>query len=270
MVASEEHQDLFACFERLATEVFAEAESGATPSGRERRLWRLPKNVVYYYHNVITREDMARVRPLVEKLRHRAVELINELPERAEARARLAELARSAQERFTFHPWSMGDLELFVSYLDNAAMWAHIPEDYPEPLTLEMAATLIEASNEAPRHHEVHAVRWNGDVIGQARLQFDSSPSPDSAELSYWLAQPYWNRGLTTDFVTLYTYESFRTHPKIGRIFAQVLEGNDSSIRVLEKAGYRQESFEYHNVEKHGRKLSTHVFSVYDSDYLVG
>lgn len=260
---------LLTLFDHVADGLLKEPESRASQLDIEGHLWRLPRHVVHSYRNVITDEDRAQARPLVQKLRSRAVKLINERPEHALVREKLAERVQSARREFSFRSWRLDDVERFVSYLNNEAMWTYIPEDYPAPLTPELAEVLIRHSNEAPERHEVCAVEWQGEVVGQVRLQFDSSPTPDSAEISYWLAQPFWNKGLTTDFVTLYTSISFQSHPAIDRIFAHVLVGNDSSIRVLEKSGYRQESFEYHNLLKHGKKVSTYVLSVFRWDYQV-
>ncbi len=134
-------------------------------------------------------------------------------------------------------------------------------------LSLDAAASLMDSSNNVVDRHTVHAVEREGDVIGQARVLFDRS-SAQSVEISYWVGKKYWGAGLTSRFVPLYTYDSFVNNPSIDRIYAKVIEGNDASIRLLEKAGYRYESFHYQNVKKYGKTLNTHTFSVYRASYV--
>ena len=260
-------EPLIELFEHLADSILKEASLQPQSRDIEDRLWRLPKHVVHYYYNTIRDADQVKVRPLVRMLRSRAVDLICSRPEYASIRQARAERIAALTEQFRFRPWRMGDVDRFMSYLDNPAMWAYIPEDYPAPLTRDLAEVLIRHSNAAPERHEVRAVEWQGQVIGQVRLQFDSSPESDGAEVSYWLAQPFWNQGLTTDFVTLYTSTCFANHPRLAYVFAQVLDGNDASLRVLQKSGYRWEAFAYRNQVKRGKPTSTHVLSVFRQDY---
>jgi RimJ/RimL family protein N-acetyltransferase len=115
--------------------------------------------------------------------------------------------------------------------------------------------------------HFVNAVEWHNLPVGQVRLQFDSSPYPDAVEISYWIARPYWGQGLATKVVSMFTADCFSERPQIDRVFAQVLDRNRASMRVLEKAGYRFESFRYQNVTKGDRKHSSHFFGVCRADY---
>ena len=259
--------DLSALFDRLTNEISTRLQVDGRRFDQVERLWHLPKRVAYFYYNVITREDEVAVQPLVAALRKRSVEVASALPECVEARGHLASRIEAASERFSFRPWNQEDANLFVHYLDNPAMWDGLQEEYPDPLTVEMAQTLIEASNEAPEHHEVRAVVYDDELIGQVRLQFDSTDANDTAELSYWLAQPFWGRGLTTDFVTLYTHRCFSVHHHLDQLIARVLESNRPSIRVLEKAGYRQDSFQFRRVEKGGRWLNNYIYRVYRTCY---
>jgi len=95
--------------------------------------------------------------------------------------------------RLRFESWRSDDLETYVSLLDNKDMWTYFPEEYPDPLTPEIAEALISNSNEAEDRHQVHAIHYGGDIVGQARLLFDGSD--DAAEISYWIGQrPFRNQ----------------------------------------------------------------------------
>lgn len=59
-------------------------------------------------------------------------------------------------------------------------------------------------------------------------------------EVGYWLAKPYWGKGIMTEAVrrvSMYAFEEFG----LVRIQAHVFHFNAASARVLEKAGYSLE-----------------------------
>jgi ribosomal-protein-alanine N-acetyltransferase len=61
-----------------------------------------------------------------------------------------------------------------------------------------------------------------------------------SAEIGYWLGQPYWGRGIMSAAVrgaTVYAMQKFA----LTRIYALPFATNTASARVLEKAGYTLE-----------------------------
>lgn len=261
-----EPEKLSKLFDQLARDIVNEANLGNAADDHVSKLWQLPKATVHYYYNVVTDQEKSKASPLVEKFRLRAVDLINQLPETKTFKEALSLRLSNAAKQFRFRQWRETDLDVYRSLLDNEEMWRFFPENYPDPLTPDAATALIETSNNLPDRHKVHAIEWNGAVVGQARLLFDPA-TPDAAEISYWLGQQYWGQGLAGNFVALYTQISFRENPNINRIFAKVIEGNAASVKLLEKVGYRDESFAYKNVEKYGDPLSTQTLSVFRKSY---
>ena len=141
----------------------------------------------------------------------------------------------------TFRRWRLEDLPTYRALLDNPKVWAHLPESYPDPLDEETARTLIEISN-ASQHHDVCAIEYHGQIVGQARLAFEGTgraAAPEEAEISYWLGQKHWGRGIASEAVAVFTERGFRRHPALKRIFAVVHAANTPSARVLQKFGYQ-------------------------------
>jgi RimJ/RimL family protein N-acetyltransferase len=73
------------------------------------------------------------------------------------------------------------------------------------------------------------------------------------AELGYWLAAPAWGRGFATEAARAAVDFGFR-ELGLARVYAQVLAGNRSSIRVLDKLGMVSEGIKRQHVNK-GRRL---------------
>ena len=70
------------------------------------------------------------------------------------------------------------------------------------------------------------------------------SPGADveryAAEIGYWLAEPFWGRGIAAEALRLVSQYAFDTCNML-RLFALPFADNTRSIRVLEKAGYTRE-----------------------------
>ncbi|MCA9073379.1 MAG: GNAT family acetyltransferase, partial [Planctomycetaceae bacterium] len=75
----------------------------------------------------------------------------------------------------------------------------------------------------------------DGELIGGVGL-FDLTQG-EKSEIGYWLAKPYWGRGIVTEVVRRlcdFSFDQYQLH----RIYAQAFSHNPASARVLEKAGF--------------------------------
>lgn len=73
------------------------------------------------------------------------------------------------------------------------------------------------------------------------------------AELGYWLGADAWGQGLATEAADAVVDFGFR-ELGMSRVYAQVLEGNAASCRVLDKLGMLNEGIRRRHVRK-GKKL---------------
>ena len=142
------------------------------------------------------------------------------------------------QPQYFLRAWGTSDLEPYKALLDDPEVWHFMPEDYPNPLSDDMAMALIELSN-ASNHHQVYAIMRDGDVVGQVRLEYDvEQDNPSSAEISFWIGRPYWGKGIGRDVVKLFTTGSLRDNPWLTSLIARVHEENAKSMKALRNAGY--------------------------------
>ena len=72
-----------------------------------------------------------------------------------------------------------------------------------------------------------------------------------TAEIGYWLGEPFWGRGIMTDAVAAVVPVAFERFP-IVRIQAGVFANNPGSMRVLEKCGFIREAVLEHAITKNG------------------
>ena len=79
----------------------------------------------------------------------------------------------------------------------------------------------------------------DGYLIGAIGIDGHSPAKPGEAEFGYWLAKPYWGRGLMTRAVCAFTDYAFQ-RLRLHRLYATPFVHNVASQRVLEKAGFKR------------------------------
>lgn len=116
------------------------------------------------------------------------------------------------------------------------ARWtANIPHPYAEGEAERFLARL--AQDEAAGRGRTFAVALReapADLIGMAGFE---AGQDGRIEIGYWLARPYWGKGLMSEAVTALAAFAETWRPGAA-IFARTFPDNPASQRVLEKAGF--------------------------------
>lgn len=135
--------------------------------------------------------------------------------------------------------WRKDDLEALVRYANNPKIAANLRDQFPHPYTRRDAIEYLNyvRSMDVPMSF---AVEFCGEAIGGIGFKLGSDIARLSVEMGYWLAEPFWGRGLTTRAVTAASDWAFDSY-KIVRIFAMAFAHNVASMRVLEKSGFQRE-----------------------------
>ena len=93
--------------------------------------------------------------------------------------------------------------------------------------------------------------RTDGFLVGGIGFHDFELGRSHKAELGYWLAKPYWGKGIMTEAVKVATKFGFMEFGLV-RITANVFHFNTGSARVLEKAGYQLEGLLRSHYKKDG------------------
>ncbi len=134
---------------------------------------------------------------------------------------------------YVFRPWENEDAPPLSRILSSEKFWEFLPEEYSGELNSNEALELIKL-NASNSNHCIRAVEFEGELIGQVRLEFDQ----EHAELSYWLDINHWGYGHGSAMVTLFLYESTMHYPELRFVYARVHEKNLASARILTKLGF--------------------------------
>jgi ribosomal-protein-alanine N-acetyltransferase len=153
----------------------------------------------------------------------------------------------------------MEDAPAIARHANNRriAMW--LRDRFPHPYTLNDAEGFLSVVlRQDPR--VAFAVATQREAIGGIGLDVGADVHRFSAELGYWLAEPFWGRGLMTEAVKQFTAWTFE-HLEVHRIHASVFATNAASIRVLERAGFQREGHLRASVFKQGRILDQFLYA---------
>jgi len=160
---------------------------------------------------------------------------------------------------YRIRDWAMEDASAIVRYADNRNISMWLRDRFPSPYTLyDAEAFLLAIAQQNPR--TAFAVATNREAIGGIGLEFGRDVHRFTAELGYWLGEPFWGQGIMTEAVRHFSDWAF-AHLELHRIHANVFSGNISSARVLEKAGFQCEGRLRASVFKHGRILDQLVYA---------
>lgn len=156
-------------------------------------------------------------------------------------------------------PWTLDDAAAIQRHANNRKIWSNLRDMFPHPYSLEDARTFLGfVVKENPQ--TTFAIANESEAIGCIGLRLGNDVHRKTAELGYWLGEPFWGRGIMTEAVTEFTRWAFE-HFELQRISAELFEGNIASVRVLEKAGFVCEGRLRANVFKDEKVLDSLVYA---------
>jgi len=132
--------------------------------------------------------------------------------------------------------WRADDLTSLVMHADNRKVWLNLRDRFPHPYTRRDGREFLRGV-QAQRPETAFAITVDGEAVGGIGFVPLGDVERVSAEIGYWLGEPFWGRGIVTEALIAVTRYAIDAHG-LTRIFAVPFAWNHQSCRVLEKAGY--------------------------------
>lgn len=132
-------------------------------------------------------------------------------------------------------PFKPQDVDALEKHANNYNISKNLTNKFPFPYLKKDAEFFLHGPCHNPL--QIMAVEIDRDVVGSIGIHPLTDIYAKSAELGYWIAEPFWGKGIATMAIkeTLaYGFETF----DINRIFARTTNINLASQRALRKAGF--------------------------------
>ncbi len=162
-------------------------------------------------------------------------------------------------------PWSEADLDALVMYANNWNIAKNMTDKFPHPYSESDGRAFIEfATKDDPVH--IFAIDLDGQAIGGIGIHPQSDIHRKNAELGYWLAEPFWGRGIISHAIRQILEFAFNTYD-INRVFARPFGANLASQRVLEKNRFTLEGRFEKTLFKNGEYVDELVYAMRRTDW---
>jgi ribosomal-protein-alanine N-acetyltransferase len=131
------------------------------------------------------------------------------------------------------------DKDQLAELANNKNIWNNVRDYFPHPYTDQDAMEFIHLClSQEP--YVTFAIEYQGALAGCIGLVPQKDVYRLTAELGYWIGEPYWGKEIATVAVRLITEYGFNQLNLI-RIYSGVFDFNTASQKVLEKAGFNFE-----------------------------
>lgn len=158
--------------------------------------------------------------------------------------------------------WGIEDAADLAVALSNKNIQNNLRDGLPYPYTENDAEEFIYAMLNSDKHATfAFAIVVDAKVIGSIGIFRKDNIHFRTAEMGYYIAEPFWGKGLGTSAIKQATSYVF-LNTDIIRIFAEPFADNTASCRVLEKSGFVLEGTLRSNAVKNGQLLDMKMYSL--------
>ncbi len=165
-----------------------------------------------------------------------------------------------SEKNITLRPLTEEDTKPMAVLANNRNIWNNLRDLLPSPYTENDAETFIRLVKQEQLQTKF-AIDYNEQFCGVIGLVPQQDVYKKTAEIGYWLGEPFWNKGIATIAVKLITEYGLNSLNFI-RIHTGVFEYNIGSMRVLEKNGYEKDGVFKKSIFKNGQICDEHRFSI--------
>jgi len=172
----------------------------------------------------------------------------------------------SQRKKVSIRALKIDDAPRMAELANNKKISINLRDAFPYPYTINDAESFINLCvNQNPT--TIFAIEYNGLYVGNIALIKGTDVYSKSAEIGYFIGEPYWNKGIVTQAVNLITDFGFKSLG-IVRIHTGVFEYNIPSQRVLEKCGFIKEAIFKNAIFKNGKLFNEVRYAKCIDDYI--
>lgn len=157
-----------------------------------------------------------------------------------------------------FREYNLEYAESFALIRNNPKVLDNGYDKTPNPFTKKDAVDFInlQLGKNPPQRFLIF---YDNALAGEIGITIQDDVHRLCAEIGYFIAEPFWGKGLATQAIkemTAYTFSNF----EVIRIIAGVFDFNKASMKALEKNGYYLESIRKKSVIKNGQIIDDYIW----------
>jgi [ribosomal protein S5]-alanine N-acetyltransferase len=161
---------------------------------------------------------------------------------------------------FTMRKWKESDAEYFFKYSNNTKILENMRASFPR--TLEDCTAIIKTfSCHDETQQYCRAIVVNEEAVGSIALFLKKDLNCKSAEIAYWLGEPFWGKGIMSKAIEQLCQTAFEQYDLV-RIFAEPYAHNIGSRKALEKSGFILEGIMKKSNFKNGRFFDSCIYAL--------
>lgn len=158
--------------------------------------------------------------------------------------------------------WRLEDAADLAEMLNNKKILDNLRDGLPYPYTRKDAEEYITAMRQADKKETfAFATTVDDSVVGSIGVFRCGNIHFRTAEMGYYIGEPFWGKGIATSAVKQACRHVF-ANTDIIRIFAEPFSYNAASCRVLEKAGFQLEGLLRCNAVKNGQVQDMKMYAL--------
>lgn len=158
--------------------------------------------------------------------------------------------------------WEMEDAYNLAAALNNKKIQDNLRDSIPYPYTVADAEMFISSMLRAEKDSQyAWAITVDNKAVGSVGVFRKDNIHRYTAEMGYYIAEPWWGKGICTIAVKEACNYIFK-NTDILRIFAEPFAYNIASCRVLEKTGFVLEGTLRKNAIKNGKILDMKMYAL--------
>lgn len=155
-------------------------------------------------------------------------------------------------------PWQRQDAQALTAIANNKKIWNQVRDRFPSPYTMVDALQWI-AFCEKQQPLQQFCISVGQHVVGSIGWISQEDVARKSAEIGYFIGEPFWGKGYATTAVHFLS-KHLENEGHLVRLFAHTFAHNHASMRVLQKAGFYLESIRKNAAYKNGVLLDDYVW----------
>ena len=164
--------------------------------------------------------------------------------------------------RLSIRKWRIDDKSDLAINLNNPMVMNNLRDGLPYPYTEDDAEEFIRAMLSADEESTfAFAITLDDKVIGSIGVFRQTNIHSRTAEMGYYIGEPYWGNGYMTNAIKQ-ACEFVFENTDIIRIFAEPFAHNQASCRALEKAGFQYEGTLKSNAVKCGSVIDMKMYAL--------